>query len=82
MKPGTKGGKSTLESWLKLSAMEDKLQLDRVEMLKDSKPQEAKRAYLLGRDSAFKTVTEQLKNKQVALKQYLDRVIKIMGNFD
>ena len=37
---------------------------------------------LLGRDSAFKTVTEQLKNKQVALKQYLDRVIKIMGNFD
>ena len=35
---------------------------------------------LLKRDRSFKTVTERLKNKEININQYIERVVEIMGN--
>ena len=77
----TKRGKSTLDSSLTLSAMEDKLQLDRVEMLEAGKPWKLKHDSLLKRDRSLKTVTERLKNKEININQFIERVVDIMGNY-
>ena len=49
----------------------NKLLLDSDELLEVGKPWKVKHANLLGRDSESKTVTEQLKNKQLGICLYI-----------
>ena len=77
----TKGGKATLESWVNISAMEDKLQLDRVSMLFSGKPWKVKYRTLQIKDKACKTITKKMRNKQVNTHDYLKRVVEIMGDY-
>ena len=60
----TKGGKASLDSWLNLSAMENKLQLDRVRLLQCVKPWKIKRVELHGKDETCKKLTVRLRNKE------------------
>ena len=77
----TKGGEPTLHSWLNVSAMEEKLQLDRVAMLRKGKPWKSKKDTQLAKDKALTKLTIQLKANQINTKKYLETVIEIMGDY-
>jgi len=53
-----------------MSAMEEKLQLHRVKILKAGKPWKKKRTHLKSKDKVCKTLTYKLKNKSINLIKY------------
>ena len=76
------GGKPTLQGWVDLAAMLEKLQMDRVALLLDGEPWKEKNSALQARDKACITLANKLSNGEVKVRQYLNRVIEIMGNYN
>ena len=77
----TKAGHLNLDSWLRMSAMEEKLQNDRVALLNLGKPWKVKHSKQFAKDQACVTITQKLRNNEFTTKQYLERIMDIMGDY-
>ena len=75
----SKGGRAKLDSWLSVSVMEEKLQLDRVEELRSGKPWKKMLKSMKEKDDLLVIMVNKLKNGEITTKYYLDRIIEIQG---
>ena len=77
----SKGGRSTLESWIGTAQTLEKLQLDRVFELRNGAGWKVKNSNLIRKDRACVTLTNRLRSKKISIDDYVDKVINIMGDF-